>query len=68
MTKQQQLILDIENLLNSYTGQTPTYINPAMLSFLDEDTLISMIDSLLTQKEDAKESDLEWLKQFKKEQ
>ena len=34
---------------------------------MDEETLLSVIDSLLTQKEDAKESDTEWLEKFKKE-
>lgn len=64
--KKQQLIKDIQNLLNTYDGVNSTSINPDLLEFMDEETLISIIDSLLTQKEDAKESDLEWLKQFKK--
>lgn len=64
--KKKQLIEDIQNLLNTYDGVNPTSINPDLLEFMDEDTLISIIDSLLTQKEDAKESDIEWLEQFKK--
>lgn len=64
--KKKQLIEDIQNLLNTYDGVNPTSINPNLLEFMDEETLISIIDSLLTQKEDAKESDLEWLEQFKK--
>lgn len=64
--KKKQLIDDIQNLLNTYDGVNPTSINPDLLEFMDEDTLISIIDSLLTQKEDAKESDIEWLEQFKK--
>jgi hypothetical protein len=64
--KKKQLIEDIQNLLNTYDGVNPTSINPNLLEFMDEDTLISIIDSLLTQKEDAKESDVEWLEQFKK--
>jgi hypothetical protein len=68
MTRKQQLIADIQNLLNSYSGIPQTSINPNLLEFMDEDTLISIIDSLLTQKEDLKESDLEWLEKFKKNQ
>lgn len=64
--RKKQLIKDIQNLLNTYDGVNPTSINPNLLEFMDEDTLISIIDSLLTQKEDAKESDIEWLEQFKK--
>lgn len=62
-----QLIEDIQNLLNTYSGVNETSINPALLEFMDEETLISIIDSLLTQKEAAKESDLEWLEKFKKQ-
>lgn len=64
--KKKQLIQDIQNLLNSYNGVTPTSINPDLLEFMDEKTLISIIDSLLTQKEDTKEADKEWLEKFKK--
>lgn len=64
--KKQQLIKDIQNLLNTYDGINSTSINPDLLEFMDEETLISIIDSLLTQKENAKESDLQWLEQFKK--
>ncbi|MFK5938575.1 MAG: hypothetical protein QM497_09300 [Sulfurimonas sp.] len=66
MSKKEQLINDIQNLLNTYKGIHNTNINPSLLEFMDEDTLITIIDSLLSQKEDAKESDIEWLEQFKK--
>ncbi|MDP2893668.1 MAG: hypothetical protein Q8N78_04800 [Sulfurimonas sp.] len=66
MNRKEQLIADIQNLLNSYEGIHKTSINPNLLEFMDENTLISIIDSLLSQKEDAKESDLEWLEKFKK--
>lgn len=68
MTRKQQLIIDIQNLLNSYVGINPTFINPDLLEFMDEETLISIIDSLLTQKEDLKESDIDWLEKFKKQE
>lgn len=66
MSTKEQLIIDIQNLLNTYEGIHKTDINPALLEFMDEETLISIIGSLLDQKENAKESDIEWLEQFKK--
>ncbi|WP_304543776.1 hypothetical protein [Sulfurimonas microaerophilic] len=66
MTKRkQELIKDIQNLLNTYEGVSQTSINPALLEFMDEETLIMIIDSLLDQKEDSKEVDTKWLEQFK---
>jgi len=66
MNRKQKLIVDIENLLNNYKGLKPTQINPSLLEFMDETTLISIIDNLLKQKEDFKESDIAWLDKFKK--
>ncbi|WP_457746291.1 hypothetical protein [Sulfurimonas sp.] len=65
MQKKEQLIQDIENLLNSYEGISPTHIDPALLEFMDEKTLIEIIGSLLDQKEELKETDRDWLEQFK---
>jgi len=65
-TRKQQLIEDIQNLLNSYDTQSTTSINPNLLEFMDEKTLISIIDSLLNQKEKATQVDTQWLEQFKK--
>lgn len=65
MSTKAQLIEDIQNLLNTYDGVAKTDINPNLLEFMDQTTLLSIIDSLLDQKEDAKESDLEWLEKFK---
>ncbi|WP_373070976.1 hypothetical protein [Sulfurimonas sp.] len=65
-SRKEELILDIQNLLNNYDDINSTSINPALLEFMDEKTLISIIDTLLTQKEDAKELDIEWLEKFKK--
>ncbi len=62
-----ELIHDIETLLNSYGDDTPpTEINPALLEFMDEATLKSIIGSLLRQKETVNEDSIEWLEQFKK--
>ena len=66
MSRKAELINDIENLLNNYNDENTTVINPDMLEFMDEDTLLSIIDTLLTQKEASKETDLEWLETFKK--
>lgn len=67
MTRQDKLIEDIQNLLNTYDNVTTTSINPALLEFMDEDTLVDIIENLLQQKEDTKEADTEWLEQFKKQ-
>lgn len=64
----QQLINDIQNLLNRYEGLSPTTINPALLEFMDRDTLLSIISSLLKQQENTNNDNLEWLEQFKQYQ
>lgn len=66
MTKKEELILDIQNLLNSYDDVNSTNISPDLLKFMDEDTLINIIDSLLLQKENNKKIDALWLETFKK--
>lgn len=67
MNSKTELIADIEKLLNSYEGLSPTHINPELLAFMDEETLKSIVASLLDQKEKAVESNHEWLEQFKKQ-
>ena len=63
----EELIKDIETLLNGYDDKLPrTQINPALLAFMDEETLKSIIGSLLRQKENVNEDNKEWLEQFKK--
>ena len=66
MNRKQQLIADIQNLLNSYDNVNSTTINPSLLEFMDETTLVEIISNLLEQKENTKESDLQWLEKFKK--
>jgi len=63
--RKQQLIKDIQDLLNSYDGISPTSINPNLLEFMDEDTLLNIIGSLLDQKEENAKADSEWLEKFK---
>ncbi len=65
-SNKKQLIEDIQNLLNSYDNENTTSINKDLLEFMDEKTLINIIDSLLNQKEESKEPDSEWLEKFKK--
>jgi len=65
MERKQKLIKDIQDLLNSYNGIHPTSINPALLEFMDEETLLSIIGSLLDQKEENAKIDKEWLEKFK---
>lgn len=62
----EQLIADIENLLNRYGEIKPTYINPELLRFMDRQTLLNIIDSILKQQEKTNESNIEWLEQFKR--
>lgn len=62
----EQLISDIENLLNRYDGLKPTYINPDLLRFMDRQSLLHIIDSLLKQQEKTNETNIEWLEQFKR--
>ena len=68
MNRKEKLIEDIQNLLNTYDGISPTSINPDLLEFMDEETLVSIVDSLLFQKEASKEADTEWLEKFKKQE
>ena len=67
MDTKKQLIQDIQNLLNTYDGITPTSINPELLKFLDEQSLKDIIGNLLDQKESfgKNEDDILWLEQFK---
>ena len=65
MSSKTDLIHDIQQLLNSYTGTTTTSINPDLLEFMDETTLKSIIADLLKQKENTNSDNLEWLVQFK---
>ncbi|MDF1876063.1 hypothetical protein JHD48_09975 [Sulfurimonas sp. SAG-AH-194-I05] len=66
-TRKDKLISDIEQLLNTYDNVNNTSINPALLEFMNEETLVNIIESLLSQKEDAMDTDIEWLETFKKE-
>ncbi len=65
-TTKHQLIKDIEKLLNSYEGLKDSTINAAILEYMDEEALKSIIGDLLKQKENSVTSNLDYLEQFKK--
>jgi len=65
MQRKEQLIKDIQDLLNTHEKVGKTDINPALLEFMDEDTLLSIVGSLLDQKEESKDIDVDWLEKFK---
>ena len=65
MSNKELLINDIQNLLNSYDSVPKTFINPDLLAFMDEESLKSIIHSLLDQKELSAAVDTTWLDKFK---
>ena len=65
MNDKKQLIIDIQNLLNTHENIAATTINPNLLEYMDSNTLKNIIGSLLDQKENAQSVDTEWLEQFK---
>ena len=65
MSTKEQLINDIQNLLNSYKGESITYINPTLLEYMDERDLKKIIEDLLVEKEKHIQNNQEWLQQFK---
>ncbi len=64
--KKEKLIQDIQNLLNSYQGESLTSINPKLLEYMDENDLKRIIEDLLIQKENLLQNNKQWLEQFKK--
>jgi hypothetical protein len=68
MSKKDILIKDIQKLLNSYQNLSSTTIDPSLLEFMDEETLITIIDYLLKQKENVTVDNVEWLNKFKSNQ
>jgi hypothetical protein len=64
--RKHQLIEDIQNLLNTYNDNKNTTIDPNLLEFMDEDTLVNIIESLFVQKEEVINDNSKWLEKFKK--
>jgi hypothetical protein len=65
MQRKERLIKDIQDLINNHGAVQETTINPTLLEFMDEETLLSIINSLLDQKEDSQKIDTQWLEKFK---
>lgn len=62
--KKEVLLKDIEELI-AY-GRTKPSINPALLTYLEIDDLISIKKKLLERVAKLTQEDKEWLEQFKK--
>ena len=65
-SNKQKLIQDIQQLLNAHKGGSITQINPALLEYMSEEELKTIIDDLLKQKEKFLQTEMEWLQSFKK--
>ena len=61
----EELLADIEKLIR-YDKSDKQTINPALLDYLDELSLISIMKKLLERVGTLSEEDKEWLQQFKK--
>jgi len=61
----EELLADIEKLIR-YDKSDKQTINPALLDYLDELSLISIKKKLLERVGTLSEEDKEWLQQFKK--
>ena len=59
------LLAEIENLIR-YDGSDERTINPALLTYLDKESLVSIKKKLLERVATLSEEDKEWLQQFKK--
>jgi len=62
----EDLLEEIESLM-AYGGKKPS-INPALLAYLDLDSLISIRDRLKEKSSILKEEDRVWIQQFRKEE
>ena len=65
-TKKEELLAEIEKLM-AYGRQEST-IDPALLRYLDEEALLSMIEKLEKRRKNLIEEEREWLRQFRKEE
>ena len=61
----EELLADIEKLISYDTADKQT-INPALLAYLDEASLISIKKKMLERVGVLSDEDKEWLQQFKK--
>jgi hypothetical protein len=64
--EKEKLLEEIRQLL-AYGGEAPE-IDPALLEYLDEGTLETMLDRLREKHSRLTEEDREWLRKFRKEE
>ena len=64
--KKVDILNEIEKLI-AY-GREDSFIDRNLLKYMDIDTLLSIRDSLASKVNILKDEDIEWLKQFKKEE
>ncbi len=66
LDEKENLLKEIESLI-AY-GKEESFIDRNLLKYMDIDTLLSMRDSLSSKVAKLKDEDIEWLKQFKKDE
>ena len=66
LDEKENLLKEIERLI-AY-GKEESFIDRNLLKYMDMDTLTSMRDSLSQKVNRLKDEDIEWLKQFKKDE
>ena len=66
LDEKENLLREIESLI-AY-GKEESFIDRNLLKYMDIDTLVSLRDSLSSKVAKLKDEDIEWLKQFKKDE
>ncbi len=66
LDEKENLLREIESLI-AY-GKEESFIDRNLLKYMDIDTLLSIRDSLSSKVAKLKDEDIEWLKQFKKDE
>ncbi len=66
LDEKENLLKEIESLI-AY-GKEESFIDRNLLKYMDIDTLVSLRDSLSSKVAKLKDEDIEWLKQFKKDE
>ena len=66
LDEKENLLKEIERLI-AY-GKEKSFIDRKLLKYMDIDTLTSIRDSLSKRVNQLKDEDIEWLKQFKKDE
>ena len=66
LDEKENLLREIESLI-AY-GKEESFIDRNLLKYMDINTLVSLRDSLSSKVAKLKDEDIEWLKQFKKDE